>query len=195
MINFLTIEMLFVFVIVAIITGAIASLIYWGLTPFRNHLINKGKLSKTSIKRIRWGIISVVILISIYQTYDAFYPSDAFYFDEFKKVTLTKAPKSAHVIRKSSTYPDLHGDYGSCSLIQLSKNDYKTLLASLKNDKKLEKAEIMISDEVTTVCKGIDLENAIANGFVRKNAGEEDRYYYIGFLKDGIGIIVHVSVT
>src|SRR4051812_8437817 len=60
-------------------------------------------------KGYRWiGLLIIAVSIStlLYGLYTAVYPSDSFYFDEFKKVTSLDIPKSAEVINKTASYPD-----------------------------------------------------------------------------------------
>src|SRR3982751_5115802 len=76
------------------------------------------------IGRIIVGLLGVFIW---YQIYLAFFPSDEFYIYDFKKVTGLAFPLSGKILTKSASFPDLHGDYNSCALIQVSESDYETL--------------------------------------------------------------------
>lgn len=152
-------------------------------------------LKRKGIKYI--GIILLVIapLWTIYEIYTAIYPTDSYYLDEFKKVTLREAPKTAEVIKKTASYPDFHGDYCSASLIKLSRQDYKNLLYELFGDKRLIwNGELITSSEFDEAMGNLKTEQ-IRYNFTRQIPGEEDHYLYIGFLDDEETIIVYISVT
>lgn len=87
-----------------------------------------------------WAFAGIAICVGFsYSVYDAIYPSDSFYKDEFKRVSGMSFPESGVVTQKYSTYPDIHGDYASCALIELSTEDYNLLkkrLMSNANQKK-----------------------------------------------------------
>jgi hypothetical protein len=65
---------------------------------------------------------------SLYQSYIAVYQNHNFYYEEFEYVTNREIPKSAKINFKDSSYPDMHGDYFSKSIIELSPQDYSNLL-------------------------------------------------------------------
>ena len=116
-------------------------------------------LKKKGYKYIGLTLLVIAPLWTIYEVYTAIYPRDSFYLSEFKEVTLRKAPKTAEVIRKTSSYPDFHGDYCSTSLIKLSKQDYINFLKELSEDKRLtENGELMRSLEFDEVMKNIKTE-------------------------------------
>ena len=55
------------------------------------------------------------------------WPEDAFYIDEFESHTGLALPKSAIVVDKEASYPDVHGDYSSEAVIQLNPADFNAL--------------------------------------------------------------------
>jgi hypothetical protein len=144
-------------------------------------------------KGFRWiGNLVVVSLISLlaYSIYTAFYPTDSFYFDDFKQVTSRKIPGSASVIDKTASYPDFHGKYVSCSLIKLSKQDYVNLLGELNSDKNIFKnAEAIYSEEFNEIMENKSVHD-IKFSFARKVNNGPDNLSYIGFFNDQETIVV-----
>lgn len=133
----------------------------------------------------------------VYSIYTAIYPTDSYYYSEFKEVTLRDAPKSATIINKGASYPDFHGDYCSASLMIISTDDYLTLLNDLNNDKRITKnkpKEIIGSSEFFKVMGNYKTEQII-HSFTRNIAGQEDHYLFIGFLDDKKTIVISVCVT
>jgi hypothetical protein len=135
-------------------------------------------------------VISVTVLFFVYEIYTAIYPTDSFYFDEFKKVTSLDIPKSAEIINKTASYPDFHGDYISCSIIKLSKPDYKLLLDTISNDKDMLKNPDLGGskqlDDVMETKKVSDIKRA----FTRNMPGK-DYIAYIGFFDDDESVLVY----
>ena len=154
-------------------------------------------LRKRGVKYIGIILLIVAPVWTVYEVYTAIYPTDNFYFSEFKYVTLRKIPKSATIINKDASYPDFHGDYCSASLISLSSEDYRSLLNDLTNDNRISKIEpnkIGGSAELYKVMGNLKTEQ-IVHSFTRKIVGEEDRHLFIGFLADKKTIVVSVCVT
>ena len=168
-------------------------IIYLIYHPIKKKLIKNEKLSIKRNKQILISLALVLYFLSIYQTYDAFFPGESFYEREYEYVTMRKIPPSASFISKTATYPDFHGDYCSASMISISKSDYKKLLKEMKNDINLKQTEIYGSAELDEVMG--KKNNDIAFSFQRNIAGEEDKHLYICFLNDGRTIVVEVCVT
>ncbi|MBE7177323.1 MAG: hypothetical protein INR69_13010 [Mucilaginibacter polytrichastri] len=185
------IEVLIFLIIVGVIGLILLAIPYVGLYFMYKWLTKKG------YKKVGLSLIIAFTVYSGYSTYTAIYPTDSFYFSEFKKVTLREAPKSATVINKQASYPDFHGDYCSASLITMSNNDYSTLLKELNNDKRITKnksGEITGSSELYKVMGDLKTKQII-HSFKRSVAGHEDHYLYIGFLVDKRTIVLSVCVT
>jgi hypothetical protein len=186
-------EAAILFLIIAIITGIIGFVVYWLSMLLQRYLFKKGYIKVEIKQTLKLIIIILTICISTYFTYDAFYPSNAFYLNEYRKITLREAPRTANILRKSSSYPDMHGDYGACALIRLSKQDYEILYKEIQDDKNMKPGEIIGSEEFSDVMKGINI-NEIKAGYIRP-IGKEDHYLYIGFLKDNQTILIHFQST
>lgn len=174
----------------AIFLIAIGVPIFLGIVSF--------KWAKKKGLLIYWTIIPMLaVAYFTYEIYTAIYPTDSFYFYEFKQVTLRNTPKSAIVRCKYASYPDFHGDYCSASLMTVSEDDYLALLNDLSNDRRITKnkpGEFAGSDEFNKVMKDLKTEQ-IVHGFTRSISGQEDHYLYIGFLDDRKTIVLSVCVT
>lgn len=142
--------------------------------------------------------IAIVLVLCVsgwiaYSVFTAIYPTDAFFFNEFREVTLRDAPSSSKVIHKTASFPDFHGDYGSASLIGLSSVDYQSLLSALSNDPRLTKGgEIFRSDESDRVMGKLE-SGEIQYRFTRNISTKENLHLYIGFFRDGKTILVSRS--
>lgn len=118
--------------------------------------------------KVKFGKYMAIIFIFFvsYQIYITLNPKNSFYITEFKKITKQEFPKSGKIIKKYATLPDIHGDYVSCALIELSENDYKTLKTFLKktNNKK---------ENTNALCdaKWFNEKGAIANSLTHKKEG------------------------
>lgn len=154
-------------------------------------------LTKKGYKILGLLIIVSYSIYTVYSIYTAIYPTDSYYFSEFKEVTLREVPKSAIIIRKDASYPDFHGDYCSASLMTVSEQDYETLLKDLINDSRITKnkpGESIGSSELEKVMGNLNKEKII-HSFTRNIAKKQDHYLLIGFLADKKTIVVNVCVN
>jgi hypothetical protein len=184
-----------IFLVVSFVIAIIGGLIYLLYIPVKRKLLRNGKLTKYRSKQINISYILILVLISTYQTFDAFFPSQSFYEGEFKTVTLRDIPRSAEFIEKNSSYPDFHGEYCSSSQIKLSKEDYKKLVAELILDKRfIRNGEAIGSAEFDKSLGDKNSKNIDFN-FIRPIEGQEDHYFFIGFYDDNETIFVSICVT
>lgn len=93
-------------------------------------------LRESKYRKIALALLIPIFIFIIYSIYTAIYPTDDFYYEEFKKVTLKDAPESSVILRKDASFPSLMGDYCSASMMTLSTDDYLKLLKDLKMMKK-----------------------------------------------------------
>ena len=186
---------IFVFVFTLFASACIGGLIYLLYLPIKLSLIKKRKLSLSTSKNINKGYIAILVSLSIYLTYDAIYPSNEFYEDEFKNVTLRELPTSAKFIKKSASFPDFHGDYCSSSQIKLSKEEYTKLLAELIIDKRLtaDTSSFHIKEFTNTLDQ--KKQDSIIYRFSRIKDVKADLYLQIQFYNDGQTIFVNVCNT
>ncbi|MBW7870721.1 MAG: hypothetical protein H3C39_06630 [Flavobacteriia bacterium] len=116
-------------------------------------------LSKKGYKKIGLIVLFSVIVGMIYIIYTAIYPTDSFYKDEFENFTEIEFPKSAKIVWKDSSYPDIHGDYQAGMIFIADSADYENLLNRIKNNSKVstdtinyrfEEGEITFAKENST---------------------------------------------
>jgi hypothetical protein len=183
------------FVFTSIFVGICGGIIYLIYLPIKRKLLKSGKLTPAKSKRINIIYIFLLFLFSAYQTFDAFFPSESFYEEEFKTVTLREIPKSAKFVSKKSSYPDFQGDYCSSSQIKLSKEDYQKLLTQLKSDNQFTENGQNIGFEEFFYTLGNKTEKKFTASFIRQIKGEEDHYLNIAFYDDNQTIFINVYVS
>lgn len=113
-----------------------------------------------------WKFAGIAICVGFgYSVYDAIYPSDSFYEKEFEHVSGMSFPKSGVITQKYSTYPDIHGDYTSCALIELSAADYNLIRQKLISEAKQKEIPIStICGQVSVSGKQRALELTVQDG-------------------------------
>lgn len=67
-----------------------------------------------------------------YLTYTAIWPLDSFYVDEIERYTSLQLPSDHKVLKKRSSYPDIHGDYYSEAVIKVKGLDTSNIGRSEK---------------------------------------------------------------
>lgn len=139
-------------------------------------------------------MLLIIFIYFLYSVYTAIYPTDDFYYEEFKRVTLRDVPESAIILRKDASYPFM-SDYCSASLIKVSTHDYLELLKGLENDEKIESLnKITGSEQLDFVMENINRKQII-HKFTRKVHQQSDHHYYIYFLDDNKTIIISLCIT
>lgn len=144
--------------IIAIITAIVIVLGAILIIPILICVFSFKRAKKKKILAYRPIVPLVIIAFLGYETYTAIYPTDNFYFAEFKSVTLMNIPKSAKIIKKDASYPDFHGDYCSASLIKLSQQEYTDLLDQISKNKQLKKEKMRGSEELDKVMGDLTLK-------------------------------------
>lgn len=81
---------------------------------------------------IRRVISTAIAAGVIFLVYSAIYPHESFYKEEFERVTRLPFPASGKFLFKEATYPDFHGDYTSCALLEVSEKDYEALKSKMR---------------------------------------------------------------
>lgn len=175
---------IFLFFLILLVLLIPATIVYFLYKFFANKGFKKPALV------VVYGLIGFVL----YNIYTAFYPTDEFFYADFKEVTLREVPKSAEIIKKTASYPDMQGNYSSISLMKLSKNDYQLLLRSILKDKKFTKGYIIYSDFFDEVMDGISEKN-IGRQLMGTPQTPYGNYRYIGFLDDGQTIVVYLNTN
>ncbi|MBO0359998.1 hypothetical protein J0X19_18705 [Hymenobacter sp. BT186] len=80
------------------------------------------------------GTASAILLTLGYFVYTAFYPNDEFYETEFKQITSSSFPETGVLLVKDASYPDQHGDYSVCALVEVSPQEYQRTLQQVANE-------------------------------------------------------------
>jgi len=112
-------SIIFLTVALTVILIIFGTIIFAGYLIWRTGIIGK-------------GIVLVASVWFVFEMYRAIFPFDDFYQREFVRVTGLKFPASGKILKKNASYPDFHGDYESCALIQVSELDYEALKISLQ---------------------------------------------------------------
>lgn len=146
---------------------------------------------RRSRRAIVFLILAGLLLPYSYLCYDAFYPSDGFYKEEYVKFTKLPFPATGVIIRKSASYPDQHGDYASCAQIEVSPTEYDGLLKHFANAPSYayDSTTFIGGEEFYWVTNDIG-ENEYLRRFAIGDA-ITGAYFFIGFLNDRKTIIMY----
>jgi hypothetical protein len=137
-------------------------------------------------KRLKLFLLIPVIFIGV-SVYTAIYPNDEFYQEDFREITGLEFPKDGDIIFKIASYPDQHGDYGSASIIKITKDFDVKLERQLIEKGFKENLERHGSNELDQAVKKIG-DKAIEREFSSEHDGH---YYYVAFLSGRETIIVN----
>ncbi len=134
-------------------------------------------------------IAFIPIIIAGHFIYNAFYPSEEFYEEDFKEVTGVELPESSYFEFKTASYPDTHGDYTSVSIINVDEEFYiKLPLNLIKNGLSENEANIGHIEKDKAISRLNDRK--IETEFSREDEG---KFYYVAFLSDKKTILVQRS--
>jgi hypothetical protein len=141
------------------------------------------KLRKTKFRKYAFIVPALIIGLTVYIIYDAIYPSDSFYEEDFTSITGLSFPQSGKILSKDADYPDQHGHYTSVAVVFLSSDDYNVLFTKVNNDKTFETDTIMGESssfrKVTAGIKNKDIKKILRKGKM-----------VMGFLNDNRRIIL-----
>ncbi|GAB2860775.1 hypothetical protein [Hymenobacter ruber] len=176
--------------------GALLFLFYFAIAvaiagPFVFSLAFYKWWQKRNLRATVFLILAGVLLPYSYLVYDAFYPSDSFYKEEFVKLTNFPFPATGNITKKSASYPDIHGDYAACAQIEVSRTEYDGLLEHFANNPSYayDSTTFIGCEEFYWVTNNID-----KNEYVRRFATGDvvtGAYVFVGFLSDKKTIIVY----
>lgn len=112
-------------------------LVYWIVKYILSKIYDKflSKKIAITVKQINWIAIGLIVMCYACPIYDAIYPSDDFYEDDFKETFQIEFPDSGKIISKSATFPDIHGDYTSMALFSVNKNDMNLIIKRMDSNK------------------------------------------------------------
>jgi hypothetical protein len=134
-------------------------------------------------------LLPVLILgITFYFVFTAFYPNDDFYIENFEENTGVKFPASGTITKKEATYPDIHGSYTSRAIVELPASDYASILKTLqlKNDFTIDTSRFPFLQETTEMFNSKQIDETTFSIIL---IGGKNAQMKIGFLKDGKTIV------
>ncbi|MET4107214.1 hypothetical protein [Hymenobacter sp. UYP22] len=158
--------------------------IYW-------HFRKKGKRKAA---RIFAGLLGCGLLVVSYFVYTAFYPTDEFYEKEFQHIAGLPFPKSGEILTKDASYPDQHGDYSACALVEVSPQEYQAILQRIAQDSSFAATSLATdipvrSDSFIKVAGNVTTESYAKR--YSKGSSVQHAYQFIGFLADRKTIIIY----
>ena len=161
-------------------------------TPTLISLLVRKWLSKRGYPKIGNAIAIAAVVGTFYLVYTAIFPPASFYEDEFEQNTGVELPKSAKFLAKDSWYPDLHGDYWSVAVVELSTEDFAQLKQQLSEESKMQidtsKYGIGITTDFDDLTSQFDM-NSINLTLVSR----QSEWFKIAFLNDRKTIIFERS--
>ncbi len=140
------------------------------------------KLKNSRYSKIAKFFVLLVCIYIGYNIYTAIYPNESFYINDYELNTKLKFPKSAKFISKDATYPDIHGEYNSLSLIKITKEEFSNLLKITNLDSSFKTDDTIYGFDSNFVVNGISKKEIIK--IVRKQRIQ------IGFLNDNYRILI-----
>lgn len=145
-------------------------------------------LKRKGDKKAAFAIPVLVFGIPFYFICTAFYPSNSFYVQDFESNAGLSFPPSASIIKKDATYPDIHGDYTSRAIIELSASDYISILQRLQSDSKFN-ADTSLFPFLLETANMFNAEEIDETKFRTILVGGRNAQLKVGFLKDGKTIV------
>lgn len=137
-------------------------------------------------KNFRWIALSPILIMG-YIIYNAFYPSDEFYKEDFTEVTGLRFPESGKILYKTATFPDQFGDYTSVALIKVDADFYKSLSGRLSEKGFREVNDLILLDKKTL--------KKYSDGYVKivYNKSPTGKSYSVGLVSDNELLIIERS--
>ena len=161
-------------------------------TPTLISLLIRKWLIKKGHPKIGHTVTIAVVLGTFYLIYTAILPPTSFYEDEFEQNTGFELPNSAEFLAKDASYPDLHGDYWSAAVVQLSPEDFNQLKEQLSNESTMQldtsKYHYGMGTDFDELNSKIDM-NSVDKILVSTRSD----WFKVTFLKDGRTIIYERS--
>ena len=142
------------------------------------------------IKRKGWNkcliyLSFIPIIVVGYLIYDAVFPSEDFYKEEFEIATDLNFPESGRLVFKSATYPDLQGSYSSIFCFESDSIFYQELQHKLDNIK--DSIQVVHMSEFEEGKERIKERVLVKELTYSKN----NVHYSVGFFSDNKTILIH----
>ncbi|MGQ0698035.1 MAG: hypothetical protein ACT4PZ_07305 [Panacagrimonas sp.] len=116
----------------------------------------------------------------------AIFPADLFYKNEFVQITGQEFPASGKYIFKEASYPDFHGDYMSCAVIEVSEDDFKRLRSEMRPAH--SSFGIVESSCMSELIRRYGKDTILLESSISDPKGE---YRYWGLVADRSVVIIH----
>jgi hypothetical protein len=145
-------------------------------------------LKRKGYKKAAFGVPVLIIGILFYLIYNAVYPGNNFYVQDFEKNTGILFPSSGRIIKKDATYPDIHGHYSSRAIIEFSTSDYLHTVQTLQSDAKFktDTSRFHFLSETLDFFKSEEINGTKFSSIL---VGGRNAQFTVGFLKDGKTIV------
>lgn len=161
------------------------------ITAFLYRLLRRKGWQKTAF------VFPVLLAAYCYLWYDALYPSNNFYKDEFAKIMQAPELKDAKAISKSASYPDIHGDYAACVTVELPGDKFDDVLNRVRKDSAFSvvtnESNIIGTEELQNVLSSIKNKNYLARyqGDKLEHYRSHGAYVMVAFLDDHKTILLY----
>ena len=146
-------------------------------------------MKRKKVDKVWWILALAPILIIGYLIFEAIYPSEDFYEQDFKEVTGIELTENAEFNFKSASYPDLQGSYTSVAIINIGTDFHKELPAKLIENGLSENSQRIggtVMDNAEQELNGLEIEREFS-----KEQG--NKFYYVALLSDEKTILVQRS--
>ena len=90
-------------------------------------------LYKRPFHKLFGSFLITILCTVLFFIYNAFYPSEAFYINEWNTNTDVNFPENAEFVWKKATFPDHHNDYNATAIIVIPQEEFKRLLAEAQS--------------------------------------------------------------
>lgn len=139
------------------------------------------------INRKNWSeylrlLALIPVLVIGYFVYDAVFPAEDFYKQEFEIGTGIDFPSDGKILFKTASYPDHFGDYSSVFCFEANEEFHDKLLSKLKQIGDTTPIKHIDFIEMSERVKDQELENEISYE-------QEAVFYNIGFFSDNKTIL------
>lgn len=138
-----------------------------------------------------FAITNISAAAALFEVYTAIYPLESFYKEEFKKVTGLDFPASGRFLFKDASYPSWQGDYESCAIIEVSREDYVMLRSKMQKQQHTQNPIASeCSDNLSKMLGNVTFVGEHFGG----NAIRHDKYMYWALIAERPQAIIHYSI-
>ncbi|MFT6052290.1 MAG: hypothetical protein ACI9B9_001939 [Halioglobus sp.] len=116
---------LLLFYLQTLLTVLAFSLVIIGITWVITYALRK-------IPKVGNVLSALFVLFIVFRIITAIWPRDSFYTDDFEYFTKLELPEVVEVLYKSSSFPDMHGDYFSKALFRVENLNIEDMPANIE---------------------------------------------------------------